>query len=50
MASCMSMDKEIFAGAWHLTRGYMAEENDIQIFSIFIKEITVLLGGPLLKV
>lgn len=46
----MSMDKEIFAGAWHLTRGYMAEENDIQIFSIFIKEITVLLGGPLLKV
>lgn len=46
----MSMDKEIFAGAWHLTRGYMAEENDIQIFSNFIKEITVLLGGPLLKV
>lgn len=50
MASCMSMGEEVFAGAWHRTRGYMAEKNDIRIFSIFIKEITVLLGGLLLKV
>lgn len=24
------MGEEVFAGAWHLTRGYMSEENDMR--------------------